>query len=109
RSSSGKRRADTSDTSAGVIISATISSDSTTITGTARATMISGASTLRKPTAPMLSSHLKNGASSDQSSNVPRTASTAASQYIQPSPRVSAPATMSGASESSMTRGWRQY
>ncbi len=80
RSSVGKRRSSTSRTIAGVISQATSTSEATTQTGTARATITSGANTLWKPPAPTDASQAKNEASSDHCSSEPRTASTAGSQ-----------------------------
>ena len=79
RSSIGKRRRATRLTSAGVIIKATSTSDSSTMTGTASATTIIGASTARKPCAPMASSHCRKALVSSQPSSVARTPSMAAS------------------------------
>ncbi len=67
-------------TIAGVISQATSSSDTTTQTGTASATITSGANTLWKPPAPTDASQAKNEASSDHCSSEPRTASIAGSQ-----------------------------
>ena len=75
-----KRRAATRPTKAGVISQATSIKDSTTITGTASATTISGASTTWKPAAPTESSHCRKLTTSDHCSSAARTPATAASQ-----------------------------
>lgn len=65
---------------AGVINSATNSSDTTTITGIDRATTISGASTALKPPPPTESSHWSTVDSTAQPSSVSRTCASAGSQ-----------------------------
>ena len=65
---------------AGVIAIAATSSEATTKTGSASATMISGATTLAQPAAPIERSHENSASSSDQSSSVARTEATARSQ-----------------------------
>ena len=93
---------------AGDMSTATRSSEPTTTTGTATATTIKGASTLRNPPAPMDSSHRKKLDSSSHWSSVARTQSMAGSQKNQPSAQTAVPAISSGASDSRTTRGCRQ-
>ena len=59
---------------------AATSSDATTNTGSARATMTSGATTLAQPPAPIERSQANAASSSGPSSSVARTAATAGSQ-----------------------------
>src|SRR6476660_6569039 len=79
-SSCGKRRAATRATIDGVISSAATKSEATTKTGTASATITSGAMKLVQPAPPIERSQANSESSSDQSSSVARTASTAGSQ-----------------------------
>ena len=79
-SSVAKRRLATRVTIAGVISQATSSTDSTTITGAARPTTISGASTVRKDVPKKDSTSLSPASTSERFSSVARTPATAGSQ-----------------------------
>ncbi len=104
----GNRRLATSDTMAGVIRSATSSSDSITTMGTAKMTMIKGATMARRPSAPIDSSQRSTASLSVQCERAVCTPSTASPQNHQPRPSTAPPASSTGASDSSITRGCRQ-
>ena len=108
RCSTGKRRAATVFTTAGVTSTATSSSVASTTSGTDSATTIIGAITARRRLAPILSSQSSMAATRCVCSSAPRTAATEVSQYAQPSAPTAAPASTKGSSDHSTTRGCRQ-
>ena len=110
RSRSGKRRAATSRTIAGVISTATSSSDATTTTGTASATMTSGASTLAKAARPDRTQPVNSA--DEQSPALDRAAHAADGGFpveVAEQRRGAADEDQRQRSTAAITRGCRQY
>ena len=108
RTKSGKRRCATKVTKVGVSIQATNSKDATTITGTAKVTTMSGATTDLNESAPMACNHWRKADIKAHCSSPWRTLKTAGSQYSQPKPKTPPPTKTKGSCDHKMTRGCKQ-
>ena len=107
-SSAANRRSATSRTRNGVIISATTSNETTTITGVTVNITIKGARKILMRPKPTLSSQAHPLLTNADDSSTRRTWSSASSQYRYPRPSVSPTTSISGNRDIITTRGRRQ-